>query len=170
LVEGTLIDAGSQDPYELFSTISSKERFLISPQMNEKTSAVDHAIFAGSALFLQVLEGNSRNTVQVIRAYYAQGSFAYCLTNYGDVNRSERLEKEECEAFLGQENAVLVMIEFPDDSLQRPVIELGQDKIVVKSNSQESIDETCFLALRIMFENAREVIERSNVIFGRITG
>jgi len=170
LVEGVLIDAGPEDPYALFAGISSREKFLISPQMNEKTASVDHAIFGGSALFLQVLEGNGRQTVHVIRVYSKERELMYCLTNFGDVNRSERLEAGPCQEFLKEENAVLVMIQFPDESLPRPVLEVSKDQIVVKSASQDEIADASFLALRIMFKNAQEVIESSTIVFDRLIG
>jgi hypothetical protein len=138
--------------------------------MNEKISPVDHTIFGGSALFLQVLEGNGRQTVQLLRVYNSKRELIYCLTNFGDVNRSERLETEACQDFLGQEDSVLVLIQFPDDGLPMPVLELSEHKIVVKTALQEEIGDASFLALRIMFKNARDVIESSNLIFDRIAG
>lgn len=161
VVEGVFIDSGEEDPYSLFSALSKKSVFLISPQMHERAETVDHSMFNGTALFLQVLEGNKRKPVQVIRVYDEGNELSYCLTNYGDVNKSETLEKEECLEYLSQENSAVVLIQFPDQRLPQPVLEISKDKLIVRPKSSEGIGETCFLALRIMFKNSQQIVERS---------
>lgn len=164
VVEGTLIDSGDKDPYGLFDSISKKNTFLISPEMNERVQGVDHLMFNAMALYLQVIEGNRRNSVQVIRATNPEGELVYCLTNYGDVNRSEMLEPQECLDYLAPKNGVVVLIEFPDETLPLNKIELSESKMVIRPNSNDSISDATFLALRIMFENAREIIDKSNSV------
>lgn len=168
MVEGVLIDSGSNDPYALFSGISSRNVFLISPQMNARATAVDHAMFNGTALFVEVIEGNKRNAVQVIRVFNESGEFENCLTNYGDVNRSEEIGREECLEYLSPENGAVVLIEKPNENLPQPVIELGEGKIIIKPKTNDDIGSTCFLALRIMFKNSQEVIDKANAILGRL--
>ena len=168
MVEGVLIDSGGKDPYALFSGISSKNIFLISPQMNERATAVDHLMFNGTALFVEVIEGNKRNAVQVIRVFNESGEFEHCLTNYGDVNRSEELGREECLEYLAPRDSAVVLIEPPNNDLPRPVIELGEGKLIIKPKTNGDIGSTCFLALRIMFKNSQEVIDKANVILGRL--
>lgn len=168
VVEGVLIDSGGKDPYAIFSGISSKNVFLISPQMNKTAKAVDHLMFNGTALFVEVIEGNKRNAVQVIRVFNESGEFEYCLTNYGDVNRSEELGREECLEYLTLENSAVVLIEPPNNGLPRPVIELSEGKLIIKPKTNGDIGSTCFLALRIMFKNSQEVIDKANVILGRL--
>lgn len=162
VVEGVFIDSGEKDTYSLFSAISKKSVFLISPQMHERAEAVDHSMFNGTALFLQVLEGNKRKPVQVIRIYNEGNELSYCLTNYGDVNKSETLEKEECLEYLSQENSAVVLIQFPDQRLSQPVLEISEGKLIVRPKSSDGIGETCFLALRIMFKNSQQIVERSD--------
>lgn len=169
VVEGVLIDAGEMDPYNAFSDISSEPKFIISPQMTESMQAVDHATFNAAALFLQVLEGNGRKTVQLVRVYNGERQLLYCLTNFGDLNRSEMLEAGPCQDLLKGEDGFPILIQFPDQSLSMPSIELSEDSLVIRPSSQEDIGETSFLALRIMFRNAREVIEKSGLIFDQIT-
>lgn len=169
VVEGVLIDSGEEDPYELFSKISQKNTFLISPQMNERVQGVDSLMFNGMALYLQVIEGNKRNAVQVIRAYNPKKQLLYCLTNYGDVNRSEMLQPEECLEYLTPKNGVVVMIQTPDESLLQSKIELSENKIIIKPKSNGDISDTSFLPLEIMFQNAREIIENANTLLGDLT-
>jgi hypothetical protein len=170
IVEDTLIESGESDPYSLFASLSKNSVFLVSPQMNEKTRAVDHAMFNGTAMFLQVIEGNGRKAVQVIRVYDESNGLSYCLTNFGDLNKSERLEADACLDYLSSKNGALVLIEFPDSELSRPGLEISEGRLVVKPSSSGDIGKTCFLALRIMFKNSEEIIESSNVILSGLTG
>lgn len=170
VVEGVSIDSSGQDPYALFAGLSQKSTILVSPQMNERAEAVDHLMFNGMALFLQVVEGNNRQAVQVIRVYGTGNEIGYCLTNYGDVNRSETMQREECLEYISQENAGVVLIEFPDPNLPRPVLEISEGRLVVRPKSNEDISKTCFLAIRIMFKNSQQILGRASAILGAITG
>ena len=169
LVEGVLITYKG-NAFELFPEFAKNDVFLISPQMNEKAKSVDHAIFNGTALFLQVFEGNGRSTVQVLRVYDEEGNFVYCLTNYGDVTVSEELSTEECLEYLSPENGAIVLIESPDKTLPRPVIEISENRLVVRPKTNDDIGDTCFLALKIMFKNSEEIIATANSILTGITG
>ncbi len=170
VVENVLIEYGNVNPFELFAMFSENDVFLVSPQMNEKAKTVDHQMFNATALFLQVLEGNNRKTVQLLRVYSEESELSYCLTNYGDVNRSETLEKGECLQLLSSENGGLILIEFPDSKLPGPVLEIGEKRLVVKPKTNDDIGNASFLALRIMFKNSQQIIEKSNIIIGTITG
>jgi len=167
VVEGVSIDSASQDPYALFNSLSQESTFIVSPRMNERAEAVDHLVFNGMALFLQVVEGNKKEAVQLIRVYKGD-ELSYCLTNYGDVNVSETLEREECLEYLSQENAAIVLIEFPNESLPRPVLEISESKLVVRPKSNDSIGEACFLSLRVMFKNSEQILGASNSFLGRL--
>lgn len=170
IVEGSLIDSGNEDPYELFNRLSQKNTFLISPQMNERVQGIDHLMFNAMALYLQVIEGNKRNSVQVIRVHNPEGQLVYCLTNHGDVNVSEMLQPEECLEYLSPKKGVVVLIEFPDESLPQPRIEISESRITIKPNSNNGISDTSFLPLRIMFKNAVETVENSNSLLNNLTG
>jgi len=164
VVEGTAIDSKGLDPFEVFPSFAENTTFIVSPQMNEKATNLDHTIFNSTALFLQVLNGNNRNAIQILRAHNQEKELLYCYTNYGDLTKSERLEKEECLELLSQEGAGIIMIEFPDEQLPGPVIEISSQKLVVRPNKESTIGSTSFLALRILFKNAEQVIEGSSTI------
>ena len=169
VVEGVLIDSGNKDPFELFAGFSENDVFLVSPQMNERAKSVDHQMFNAAALFLQVFEGNGKKTVQVLRVYNEENDLIYCLTNYGDVNTSETLDTGTCLEYLRPENGGLVLIEFPDPNLPSPVLEIGLNSLAVKPKVIGDIGTDSFLALRAMFENSLEIVERSNTILQRVS-
>jgi hypothetical protein len=168
LVEGVLIDSAGNDPYALFSDISSKNVFLISPQMNERAMAVDHAMFNGTALFIEVIAGNKRSAVQVLRVLNDSGEFDHCLTNFGDVNRSEELGTQDCLKYLSTENGVVVLIEQPNPALPQPIIEVAEGKLIIKPKTNNDLGSTCFVALRLLFRNSQEIIDNSNNILDRL--
>ncbi len=170
VVEGILIDAGEEDAFKLFSNFSEKETFIVSPQMHERALPVDHLMFNGTAMFLQVLEGNGKKAIQVLRVYNKNNEIGSCITNYGDVNRSETLEKEECLEYLLPENGGIILIEFPDNELSQSTIQISEDILIVKPKTEQAIGETAFLSLKIMYQNSREVIEKSNKIIGEVLG
>jgi len=168
VVEGMLIDTGSQEPFTFFSRLSEQETFLVSPMRNEETKPVDHTMFNGSAMFLQVVVGNGRKAVQVVRVYGQDNSLSYCLTNYGDVNRSERMDADACMQYLVPENGAVILLDLPNDKLQSPVISLGNGAISIKPKSEADIGKASFLALRLMFKNSGEIIERANNILAEV--
>jgi hypothetical protein len=168
LVEGVLVSAGSSDPFTGFSSLSKSSSFIVSPQMHEPVGSLEQYMFNGAALFIQVLQGNQKEIVQVIRVFNSQNEMIYCSTNFGDVKTEQRLSVQECNDLLGSEGKTAVLVQFPDGSQWQPIIELGEKKITIKPRSYEDIGSTCFLALRIMYTNAGDVINASNLIVGRI--
>ncbi len=168
LVEGVLVSAGSSDPFAAFSSLSGSDSFIVSPQLHEPVGSLEQYMFNGAALFIQVLQGNQKEIMQLIRVFNQQNEMIYCSTNFGDVRREERLSVEQCNELLASKEKTLVLIQFPDDGQWQPKIELGEKKITIKPKSYEDIGSTSFLALRIMYTNARDIISASNLIVGRI--
>ncbi len=168
VVEGVLV-TGQNNPAQDLADFRKNHVFLVSPKMHDPVQEIDHEMFNAMALFLQVLEGNNRETVQVIRVY-SQGRISYCETNFGDETRQERLQAQECLDYLKPENGALVLIDFPDQGLPRPAIEASQAKLVVKPSSEDNVDTTSFLALRLLFQNSQEIIDRSNNVLGTVSG
>jgi len=169
LVENVLIDSEGKDPYGLFEGLSKSESFIVSPQMNETSENVDHLMFNGTALFLQVLEANKKNSILVLRVY-SNGELSYCLTNYGDVTMSEELSSEECLEFLSPENGAVILIEFPDNSLPQPVVEISESKLVVRPKTDGDVGNACFTPLKMMFKNSEEIVNRANDILSGLSG
>lgn len=164
VVEDVLIDSGHESPFEAFSSFSGNSTFVVSPQMHETAEPVDHAMFNGTALFLQVMQGNGKSPVQVIRVYDEEENLDYCLTNFGDFNRSERMEAQECLEYISPENRAVVLLQFPDSELSMPRLDLSERKLVVQATSNDDIGKASFVALRIMFQNSQEIIDRSNTL------
>lgn len=169
IVEDTAIDSGNEQALSLFSSFSKKSVFIVSPQMHETSQPVDHSMYNGSALFLQVLVGNGNDTIQVIRVLDDEGNFLYCVSNFGDFNKSETMEKQACLDYLSPENGALVMLEFPDEKLQMPLLEISAEKLVLRPKTSGDIGKTCFLALRIMFENSQEITDSANALLERFS-
>ena len=168
IVEGTAIDSGGENALQLFQSFSKKSVFIVSPQIHEPSGAVDHLMFNGSALFLQVLQVNGKAWVHLVRVYNDNGVFIKCVKGVPDMNSEETLLPEQCNAFLSPENGALVMIEFPDETQPMPLLQITDEKIVVKPKTNDAIGKTCFLALRIMFENSQEIIDSANALLGRL--
>lgn len=168
LVEGVLIDAGQGSPYTAFSELSNSNSFIISPQMYEPTVVLDQYMFNGAALFIQVLEGNRKGVEQVFRVYSPDNEMLYCVTNRGDLSIQETISVEECNLLLQSEDRAIILIQFPDNSLPRPELKLAPGRLTAKPKSYSDIGSTCFLALRIMYENAQAVVEASNLLVEEI--
>ena len=168
VVEGVLVSAGSADPFSAFSSLAGSSTFIVSPQMHEPVGSLETYLFNGAALFIQVLQGNQKEIVQVIRVFNSSNEMIYCSTNLGDVKTEQRLSVQECNDLLDSGGKTVVLIQFPDNSQWQPTIELGEKKITIKPKSYGDIGSTCFLALRIMYANAKDVINASNLVVGRI--
>jgi len=168
LVEGVVINADGNH-FELFGDLAQSEAFLISPQMHETAQPVDHLMFNGAASFLQVVKGNLKNPIHVLRVYSEENEFLYCLTFDDELLENKTLEKNACLEFLSPENGTVVLIEFPDKNLKQPVLEISSSKLVIKPKTDADIGETSFLALEIIFPNASEIIDKSNLVVDRIS-
>ncbi len=169
LVEGVLISADNESPLIAFPELAESSTFVVSPQFYEPVVSLDSYMFNGAALFIQVLEGNNKNAVQLIRVYNNENQLTHCLTNYGDVSRQETLGLDECNAMQQPGQNTIVLIQFPDNTLPQPEIELREKQITVKPKSYEDIGSTCFLALRIMYKNAQDIVDASNILVSRIS-
>jgi hypothetical protein len=169
LVEGSLIrSATSAGPQEMSGKLGAENSFIISPSLHDPVQGVDSAMFNGAALFIQVLSGNKREVIQLLRVYDKGGLLAYCITNRGDVLNEERLALEQCNDFMKAGASVLVLIELPDTSKPQPEIVLDEKKITIIADRYGGIGSACFTMLKIMFPNAAEIIQRSNLITGAI--
>ena len=168
LVEGVLVSSSSGSPFAAFSSLSKSSSFIVSPQMHEPVGSLETYMFNGAALFIQVLQGNQKGIVQVIRVFNSRNEMVYCSTNLGDVKTEQSLSVQECNDLLDSEGKTVVLIQFPDNSQLQPVIELDGKKMAIKPKGYEDIGGTCFLALRIMYKNSEDIINASNLIVGRI--
>jgi len=164
VVNGTLIQPSGGTAFEIVEKLREKPAFIVSPQMNEPVQAVDHQIYNGTALFLQVLEGNRKQWLQVIRVYNEQGDLTKCVKGSLELDDAIELSPEDCLVFLSQENSVLVFVERPDPSLNQPILELSESEIRIRSKLDQDIGTVSFLALKLVFNNSQEILEKSNLI------
>jgi len=168
VVEGILIASDDENPFDAFSSLANRDSFIVSPQFYEPIVTLDQYMSNGALLFIQVLNGNRREATLLIRVYDNENQFLYCSTNYGDVTTQATLSVEECNALLNSGENALILIQFPDNAQTQPIIELSNGKIVIKPKSYEDIANTSFLALKIMYRNAAEVLQASNALVGKI--
>ncbi len=167
-VEGVLITSKSVAPEKTFALLGESSSFIVSPQSHESIGSLEQYMVNGSNLFIVVLKGNKKEVMQIVRVFNPQNEMIYCFTNYGVETRGERIDVQECNDLLGSEGKTVVLIQFPDNSQWQPIIELDGKKITIKPRSYEDIGSTCFLALRIMYTNAGDIINASNLIVGRM--
>ncbi len=159
--EGVLFHSESSSPIEHLSELANEEEFIVSVEVHDPVEATDSLMFNGFALFLVVLNGNNKSTIQLLRVVEGE-NLSYCLTNYGDLKTEERITVEECLATLNDEEKVVVLIDFPNPSLSKPIVTLSGKKIAVESNSIDTINNASFTVLKAMFNNAEEVLAKSN--------
>ena len=160
--EGVVFHSDGQSPKALVAQLSGEKQFIVSAQVSDPVKPDDTILFNGVALFLVVLNGNGKETVQVVEVLDAGGHPSYCLTNRGDLKTEERVSVEECASMLGSEAKVVVTILSPDSKLVKPAVELSGKRITVKNNSFDSVGSTSFTVLKAMFSNAAEVLAKSN--------
>ena len=167
LVEGVMVDAGNS-PFEAFSGFSRQNSFVVSPQLYEPVVTLDQYMFNGAALAIQVLEGSNKDVEQLVRVYNHDNEMLYCMTNRGDVKTQETVGVEECQALLDREEKAFILIQFPNNLLQSPVLELKENRLTVKPKAYDDIGDTTFLALKIMYANALDIVDASNSVIDRI--
>lgn len=162
--EGVLFKGSDASPLGLIPAIAAEGEFIVSAEIHDPVQQNDSTMFNGLALFLVVLEGNSKKTTQAIRVIDSAGNLGYCLTNYGDLKTEERITAEECNAMLNDNGKVVVLINAPNEKLPKPVANISGKRITIESNNFDSVNNACFTVLRAMFSNADEVLARSNLL------
>jgi hypothetical protein len=160
-VDGVIFQSVEESPLSLVPRLAEEKEFVVSAEIHEPVEQDDSLMFNGLALFLVVLTANHKEVVQLLRVVDESG-LSYCLTNYGDLTTEARITAEQCREMLSDPEKVVVLVDFPDLSLKVPMVTFSEKKIVVESNSAESINNASFTVLRAMFNNADEVLAKSN--------
>ena len=161
-VEGVVLTSTDATVVEHVKAFASNEKFFVSGIVHDPVIEVDGLMFNSIALYLVVLNGNQKEVVQLMRVVDSSNTLLYCLTNKGDLLTEETLGVEECNALIQAEGNAVVLIEIPDNSLQKPKITLSGNKAIIQGNSIGSLNNTSFTLLKAMFSNAEQVLARSN--------
>jgi len=172
VVEGSLIrSATSASPQEMSGRLGAENSFIVSPAIHDPAqgatdATLNNTMFNGALLFIQVLQGNQKEIYQLFRVYDNKDHLARCSKNKVGILEEEVLSVAQCNDFMKAGTSVLVLIELPDTSKAQPEIVLDEKKITITADRYESIGSACFTTLKIMFPNAAEIIQRSNLIAG----
>ncbi|MDD5163351.1 MAG: hypothetical protein PHD95_04040 [Candidatus ainarchaeum sp.] len=165
---GLIVRSNDFDPKMYFAELGNSTNFIVSPEMHETVSADDHSVFGAANIFSVVLTGNKKAVVMLVRVLDSGNSLAYCMTNKGSLQVSEKVSKEQCLAYLDSNSAVKIMVDYPSESFQIASAFLEKDRITIRTNSASNIGNSAFVVSAIMYENTEEIISKSNDIVGSV--
>jgi hypothetical protein len=165
---GLLVRSNDFDPKVYFAELGDSSNFIVSPEMHESVSADDHSVFGAANIFSVVLTGNKKTVVMIVRVLDSSNSLAYCMTNKGSTQVSEKISREQCLAYLDSNAAVKIMVDYPSESFQAASAVLEKDRIAIRTNNASNIGNAAFLVSAIMYENTEEIISKSNDIVGSV--
>ncbi len=167
VVENVVVKSESR-PIEKLLELSGKETFIVSPAFFEKHS-INPYMANSMNLFLVVLTGNDKNAVQLVRVFSPEKKLLYCATNFGNELTQENISAEECLAFISASaQDTVIFIEFPDSVFQQPEVRISGNSITIYSTKFSDLGKTVFVAARIMFENAEEILGKTNALVEEI--
>ena len=161
-VNGLLVQSNSFDPKTYFAELGDSSIFIVSPEMHETVSAADSQVFNASNVFSVVLNGNSKTVVLLYRVLDSGNTLSYCITNKGDVTKSEKISKEDCLAQLSSEESVKILLDSPNDSVAVPYVLLEKNRLSFKTKNPVQLGNSAFIVVNIMYSNAADVINYSN--------
>ena len=163
VVENVFFQAES-NPLGSLLEFGNEKTFLVSPAFFEAHS-INPYMANSMNLFIVVLNGNDRNAVQLIRVFDAEKRLKYCATNFGDELTQENLSPEDCQKFIdGSGDSVKVFIEFPNSSFPKPTVKIQGNTLAISTNNFSELGKTSFVALKIMFGNAEEILKKTNAL------
>lgn len=170
-VNGLFVKSNDFDPKTYFAELGNSGDFIISPEMHETVSSVDPYVFGASNTFSVVLNGNKKNATLLVRVLDQNNSLAYCLTNLGDVKKSEQISGEKCLEELASQDKVRILIDNPNDAVQSTFVMLEKNKITLKPKNYSQVDKAAYVVSLIMYENTDAIISKSNdVVSGLNSG
>ena len=167
IVDGIVL-AGRENPGSELIALSEAKTFIVSPAFYENHSINPYTANAMN-LFIVVLNGNDRNAVQLIRVFNPDKTLKYCATNFGNELTQENLSSTECLGFISSSvDAVKVFIEFPDSAREMARVEVSGDTVTIRAKSFNDVGKTGFVVLRVMFENAEEILRKTNLLVEKL--
>jgi len=161
--DNVLIASNHLEPKPYLEDLSNRKTFVVSPEMYE-SSTVNSFMGNSMNLFLVVLTGNDKNAILMARVLDEQGNFSYCKTNWGDFKTEETISKQACLDFLNSTNAVKILIEAPHSSELRPFVQVSVKEIKIRPKRISDLGLLSFSLLKEMFPNAREIVDKTNLI------
>lgn len=169
-LDGTLFVSNFKKPNDLLAELSAKKTFIVSPALHPSGNINSYTANA-SNLAVVVLIGNDKNTVQLRRIFDSNNSIISCNNNSGNPKTDELLSPSQCSAFLDSAksiNAVKLLIEFPNPSLEKPLIVLNENEIAVKPKTYLDVSGMVFTLLKAIYPNSVEIVGNVNVLLGKV--
>lgn len=117
-----------------------------------------------------VLTGHDKNAITLLRVIDANGSLLNCSTNLGDYNSEVELSAGECTSFVENSNALKIFIKMPDSSLQEPQIKLKGNEVFILPNSYSTANIACYTLAEMFYSDASDIINKSNILIGKLGG
>ncbi len=154
-IEGVSYLSNNYVPTEFFNEFKQSNVVYVSPVMSE--GVTDSLTFNALSLWQIVLIGNKISAVQMIRVKDADGKFAYCYTNDGNVYVSRQVSFEECSATLNDLQKTVIFIEQSKDT--KAVLEKNRLSVFSPIGAVSTIN---FSVMKQIFPNAKQLIDIVN--------
>src|SRR3989338_745271 len=163
--EGIEFFSNSAEPAQVLKTLGSKNSFIISPEFEEKGSALP---FMTSALttFTGILVANKKEAITLLRIVDSAGELRYCSTNDGNRNIARNITSAECNEMLSGKRSVKILIESRNPWLSKPRVILDGDKITIEPKELSSMQRLSLLVLKAMYANSEDIIRQINERLG----
>ena len=163
--DGIEFFSNSAEPAQMLKALGSKNSFIISPEFEEKGSALP---FMTSALttFTGILVANKREVITLLRITDSAGELRYCSTNDGNRNIARNITSAECNEILSGERSVKILIEGKNPWLSKTRVILEEDKITIEPKELSGLQRVSLLVLKAMYANSEDIINQINERLG----
>ena len=166
-LEGVLFVSDYAEPAGFFSAVPAGfNDFVVSPEFSEtgSTSFMSQSL----ALFNSVLVAKGKNVETVARVVDFEQKILYCQVNDGNVLENQRIESLACKEKLENFPGLVFFIELPQVELSRPMVEVFENRVVLRPRVFEEVAPMSFLVLSKMYPDAAQIIESMNLVLDRL--
>ncbi|MDO8660669.1 MAG: hypothetical protein Q7K43_02160 [Candidatus Woesearchaeota archaeon] len=151
------------NPVGQISNLKNYDSFVVSPAFKEN-GELNGVMFKSLSVFNVGLIYNNKAPLTVARAFEGR-KLLYCQANRGDVLINEKVSAVECNIDLHNlGESVLLEVNFPDYSLEKPKIVVSPNRVQIFPNSNQGVEDLPVLVLELMFGNSEQAFGKTNTI------
>ncbi len=160
--QNTLFASNEYAPKNHLALIAEKPTFVVVVPF--EFQGQNNSFYASApVLFTQVLTYKQKKVIIVFQQLDANGTMTSCQTNYGDINRNVTIGLGECNSLLSPSETVgLIQVIPANNALERPIVLLQQNKVLIEPKIGEDVSPVSFLVLKAMYSDSSDIINILN--------
>ncbi len=157
-------------PQKYFSeTVKERNSFMVVSELDSEQINLPY-VSSQIALASGILIATGKTVSSVIVVLDEEKNIDYCQTNFGSTSQNEKLTERQCNSLIENSSAFKFIIKIPLDTMQKPVVELYNNSVVIKPTEKEEGLFVLQQILTAMYNNSQEIVNQINALLHSVTG